>query len=166
MLNHLGVRITASNLLLEKLCPGFASQLYKAPEKAEGQPALDGMEPVLPLRRDNVIDSIALKGELNGWTMVIDFGIDDDTAITLGSCKVDGFRVTPHEGGSVDLAMRIGTSDIDETKAGRLAMLNRHDIVFRLLAPVKKPEAIDGTVAAFEADTQDAGDAFALAHSE
>lgn len=149
----LGIRITTANTLLDLLSPGLCAQLYKAPEEPDAQPGLDGMDHVvLPLRRDTIIDRLALKGELNGYTAVIDFGIDETSDIKLGGAKIDGFVVTPHEGGSIDLALRIGSSDLDELKAGRLAMLNKHEIQLKLLAPERKPDAIDGSVEAFRRD--------------
>tara|TARA_B100001105_G_C22399440_1_gene448565 strand:+ start:2491 stop:3177 length:687 start_codon:yes stop_codon:yes gene_type:complete len=149
----LGIRITTANTLLDQLSQGLCAQLYKSPEEPEPQPEFDGMERIaLPLRRDNVIDRLALKGELNGYTVIIDFGIDETSDIKLGGAKIDGFVVTPHEGGSIELGLRIGSSDLDELKAGRLAMLNKHEIQLKLLAPERKPDAIDGSLAAFHAD--------------
>jgi len=160
----LGLQIEAPNTILDLLSPSLRRTLYAAPE---GQTTLPGVEESTPLLRTKVIDTVKLTNSYEGWLVRISRGMDD--TIDISGCKVDKFVVTPRDGGSVQLDLRIGSSDIDEEEAGWLYGHLRHDIEITLHAPQAKPEAIDGSVAAFQADhpdaeQPDAGDLFAAAH--
>jgi hypothetical protein len=155
----LGLKITTANTILDKLSKTLRPTLYKAAEE-EGQPALEGVEQATPLLRQTGIDILKLKGELNGWTMLIDYGIEESEPIELGQCKVDHFAVTPHEGGTVDLFLRIGTSAIEPEDAGILWSKNGQEITFSLTAPTMKIEEqqplTDGGAPLFEKTPEDA----------
>ena len=141
----LGIKLTGANTLLDKLSPTLRHALYKA---VEGQDQLPGVEPSTPLLRTRGMEEIKLAGTFEGWTVAIDHGIDESDPIKLGGSKVDKLRVVPHEGGSVDLMFRVGSSDIDATEAGLLCSHLAQDIEITLVAPVPvadKP-VIDGTV--------------------
>lgn len=164
----LGLTITGPNTLLDLLQPGLREAVYKA---AEGQEALPGVEAPTPLMRSRAMERIKLKlPEMEGWQLVIEHGIDDDSAIDLHGCKVDAFAVEPFEGGSVELRFRVGTNDVDETYMGHLAMKLGQEVSITLHAPQPKPAAIDGSTEAFERDHPDAGktaaDLFEAAHGE
>ncbi len=146
-----GLKITGPNTLLDKLSPTLRLALYKPAD--EDTDPLPGIEQSTPLLRATGIELITLKGALTGWTIEIDHGIDETDPIRLGDCKVDHFRVSPMQGGSVDLLFRVGSNDIDATEAGLLCSHLKQEISFRLTAP-KLPEAgateatgaeIDGT---------------------
>jgi hypothetical protein len=151
----LGITITAPNTILDTLAPGLRMSLYKA---ADGQPQLDGIEESTPLLRAQGIGSLSLERSFEGWAVTVAHGIDDGSAIRLGTCKVDGFKVHPCEGGSVDLSFRVGTSELDEEAAGMLWKKNGQGIVITLTPPVPKQEAIDGSKAAFDADHPEQAD--------
>lgn len=160
----LGLTLTGPNTLLDLLQPGLRDVLYKA---VEGQEVLPGVEHATPLLRTRALERIKLKmPEMLGWQLVIEHGIGDDSAIDLHDCKVDKFSCEPFEGGSVELSFRVSTSDVDETYMGHLAMKLGQEVQIQLHAPEAKPDAIDGTQAAFDADHPDAGDLFAQAHGE
>ncbi len=156
----LGLGITGPNTLLDLLQPGLRDALYKAADDAGDN--LPGVEAPTPMLRSRALEKIKLKmPDMVGWRLRIEHGIDDSSAIDLHECKVDKFNVEPFEGGSVLVTFRVGTSDVDETYAGRLAMKLGQEVQITLSAPEVKPEAIDGSVAAFDADHPDAGDMFA-----
>lgn len=161
----LGLRITGPNTLLDLMQPGLREVLYKA---VDDQEALPGVDAPTPLLRTRCIEKFPVKmPDMVGWQLVIENGIDDESAIDLHDCKVDKFVAEPFEGGSCEISFRVGTSDIDEAYAGRLAMKLGREVPISLVAPQAKPDAIDGTVAAFEADhpgEPDAGDLFAEEH--
>lgn len=155
----LGLRITAANTLLDLLAPGLMAMLYKPVEADPVQGELPEVEQAIsmPLLRVRIIDVLHLRGELSGWALAIEYGIDESSAIHLGGCKVDKFRVTPAEGGSIELALRIGTRDVDEESMGRLTMLLGHEINITLIAPVRdSAPVIDGSVDAFAKDHPEA----------
>ena len=155
----LGLRITASNTLLDLLAPGLLAMLYMPAEHEPEQGELPEVEQAtsMPLLRVRGIDVLHLKAELLGWALAIEYGIDESSAIHLGQCKVDKLRVTPAEGGSIELALRIGTRDVDEESMGRMTMLLGHEINITLIAPVRDgAPVIDGTVDAFTRDHPEA----------
>lgn len=149
----LGLQLTGANTLLDKLSPSLRHALYRA-EAPEGQDPLPGIEQATPKLRVSVVDMVYLRGALQGWTIAIDDGIDEDDPIELGDCKVDNFRVHPMEGGTVDLFFRVGSNDVDATEAGRLCAHLKQEISFTLRAPTPKDDAaaIDGTTEAFKRD--------------
>ena len=98
---------------------------------------------------------------LEGWTLAVDHGIDEQDPIKIGACKVDKFRCVPKQGGTVELAFRVGSNDIDATEAGLLCSHLSQEVSFTLVAPAKPADAIDGTTKAFEADHPDATGLFA-----
>lgn len=160
----IGLRITGPNTLLDLLSPGLREVLYTAPEAQE---SLEGIEAPTPLLRTRCIERFPVKvPDMLGWRLVIDHGIDDDSAIDLHDCKVDKFVAEPFEGGSCEIGFRVGTSDVDETYMGRLAMKLGREVVVTLTPPEPKPDAIDGTVEAFERDHPDAGELFAAEHAD
>ncbi len=157
----LGIAIEAANTLLDCIDPKLRHALYMA---VEGQDELPGVEPATPVLRCNSFETHKLTTAHEGWTLQVDDGIDDTTPMTFGGCKVDKFVVEAKQGGSIVLRLRVGTSDVDADKLGKLAMHNGQSIWITLKAPEKKPEAIDGTQAAFEADHPHAGALFAEEH--
>lgn len=164
----LGLKFTGPNTLLDILQPGLRDMLYKA---VEGQDQLPGVDPHTPLLRAKGVESVKLGACFEGWTLKIDRGMDESDPFVIGGARVDKFVVTPHEGGSVELDFRIGSSDIDETEAGWLYGHQKQDITITLWAPEKKADVIDGSTEAFERDhptqvdlIEDAGDVFSAAH--
>lgn len=159
----IAVEITAANTLLDRIDPAIRQALYKA---VDDQPTLDGVETSTPVLRCNSFDSIALTTVHEGWRLLIDNNLDEDSAMQFSRVKVDKLRIDAKQGGSVVLKMRLGTSDVDADKLGALAMHNGQDIWLRLLPPLPVEPAIDGSTDAFNADhpggdDHGAGDLFA-----
>lgn len=155
----IGLKVTTSNQILDLLYPGMRQTLYMRPE---GQDELPGVEETTPLLRTPGIEHLMLKASFEGWTLVIEHGIDDESEIAMGSCKVDKFKAICHEGGTTDLFFRVGTSDVSPDDAGLLWSKQRQEVSITLRAPEKKPEPIDGSNGAFEVDhPKDATDIFA-----
>lgn len=155
----LGLRITGVNTLLDKLSPTLREALYKPAD--DRQTDLPEVETATPLLRATGIEELKLKGELNGWTIAVAHGIDEDPPIKLGDAKVDRFRVRPMQGGTIELLFRVGSSDIDAAEAGLLCAKLHQEIDFTLTAPIPKADtpktestgaAIDGTTEAFRRD--------------
>lgn len=172
----LGLSITGANTLLDHLDGGkLRNALYMA---VPDQEPLPGVEPSTPLLRARGIEEVKCAGTLEGWTLTVENGIDDTSAIVLGGAKIDKFRVKPVEGGSVTLLFRVGTSDISEDEAGALFGRLGQEIMIRITAPViadRLPDnaTIDGTTGhpglaasqAAEAERQ-AGDLFAETYGD
>jgi hypothetical protein len=155
----LGLKISGANTLLDRLSPTLRHALYMA---VPDQEQLEGIEPSTPLLRSKLIEEVKIAlNALEGWTLAVDHGIDESEPVKMGGCKVDKFKVLPHEGGSIDLMFRVGSNDIDATEAGLLCSHLSQEISFTLTAPIKPAEPIDGTQEAFEKDHPDAGELFA-----
>ena len=140
----IGLSITGPNTILDHLDGGkLRNALYMA---VPDQEQLPGVEPSTPLLRARGIEEVKCTGAVEGWTVEIEHGIDDASAIVLGAAKVDKFRVKPMEGGSVVLLFRVGTSDISEHEAGVLFGKLGQEVMLTLRAPVKADgPVIDGT---------------------
>lgn len=156
------LKLVGPNTLLDLLTPGLRAALYRA---AEDQPQLDGVEESMPLLRTRAVERFSVKmPDMVGFRLVVEHGIDDDSAVDLHDVKCDKFIVEPFEGGSCEVSFRVGTSDVDETYLGRLGMKLGQEVAITLLAPEPKPEPIDGSTEAFERETStetDATDLFA-----
>lgn len=146
----LGFELTLPNTILDSIDPTLREALYKA--KPDAEPELPGMVPSTPILRCNSIDRVTLPTNYTGWTLAVDDGIDDTKPMVFGGAKVDKFVVEAKQGGSVVLRLRVGTSDIDAEKAGKLAMHNGQSVWVTITKPEAQPDAIDGSSAAFEAD--------------
>lgn len=153
-----GLRFVGANTFLDLVAPGLRTALYSA---VEGQDQLPGVEPATPLLRCKKIGTVSLDVLCEGWTLEIEHGIDEP--MRIGGAKIDKFRVTAHEGGSVEVSLRVGSNDVDEDELGRLAGKLSQQVMVRMLAPEKPADVIDGSVEAFKADhpEADATDLFA-----
>jgi hypothetical protein len=129
--------ITAANTLLDSIEPGLRHALYK-PSMARQLP---GVEPSTPVLRANCIDTVVLTTMHEGWRLLVDDGIDDTDPMTFDGVKVDKLRVDAKQGGSIELTMRLGTSNIDADRLGKLGMHNGKSIWVKLLKPEVKPDA-------------------------
>jgi hypothetical protein len=158
----IGLQITAANTLLDLIDPTLRHALYKA---VEGQEELPGVEPATPVLRCNSFETHTLTTAHEGWSLSVDDGIDETIPMTFGGRKVDKFKVEAKQGGSIVLRLRVGTSDVDAEKLGKLAMHNGQSIWITLTKPVRA-ESIDGSTEAFDADHPDAGDLFGAEHGE
>lgn len=145
----IGLELTCANTILDQIDPAIRRALFKA---VEGQEELPGVEQSTPVLGCHSFDTVKLITSLEGWTLQVDNGIDDTRPMAFGGCKVDKFSVEPKQGGSIVLRFRCGSSDVDAERLGNLGMHNGQSIWITLTAPEKKPDAIDGTAAAFEAD--------------
>lgn len=115
----LSLKIEGPNTLLDSLSPTLRSTLYTT-EPGQPEP-LPGIEPSTPKLRTQGIEYVAGSGVLEGWSVVVDHGIDDESAVVLKSCKLDKWRVEPKEGGQIVFAFRVGTSAVDARIMGLLA---------------------------------------------
>lgn len=160
----MGVKITSANTLLDLIDPKARHSLYMAPE---GQDDLPGVEQSTPLLRYSGFDSHSIKLKCEGWTVVIDHGIDDETEMRFTDCKIDKAKVKAQQGGTVELTLRIGTSDMTAEEAGLLWSKQQEMVMLSIFAPEPKVDPIDGTQGAFDADhppgdgERDATDIFA-----
>jgi hypothetical protein len=142
------LKFTGPNTLLDLLSPSLRLAVYTA---AEGQEDLPGVEPATPLLRSKDVKHLGLDNVFDGWTVHVEHGIGDDSALVMGSCKIDAFAVDFYDGGTVDIECRVGTSDLDAKGAGLLWSKQTLEVKVMLIAPKTletNPSvgpAIDGT---------------------
>lgn len=133
------------NQVLDLFSTTFRHTAYMA---VEGQEQLPGVEDTTPILRSKDLKHWAPETRLEGWNVIIARGISEDTALQMGSCKLDDFKFDLYEGGHVDVDFRISTADVDEEGAGMLWGRQKQKVFATIIAPEvpeKKPEAIDGT---------------------
>lgn len=146
----LGFELTLPNTVLDSIDPTLREALYKA--KPDAEPELPGMVQTTPILRCNSIDRVTLPTNYTGWTLAVDDGIDETQPMVFGGCKVDKFAVEAKQGGTVVLRLRVGTSDIDAERLGKLGMHNGQPVWVTITKPAAAPDAIDGSTEAFERD--------------
>lgn len=160
-----------SNMLLDRFSPTIRHTVYKA---VEGQEQLPGMEDATPILQSKDLTEWAPDTCLEGWRVIVARGVNDDTALQMGSVKIDDFRFSLFDGGHMDVDMRCSTADVDEAGAGMLWGRQKRKVFVMITAPEApsaKP-AIDGSVDAFKKDHPefkdgagpDAGDLFNEQH--
>jgi hypothetical protein len=162
----IGLELITANTFLDLIDPKLREAMYTA---VEGQEDLPGIVQSTPVLRCNSIDKVVLPTAHEGWTLTVDEGVDESTPMVFGACKVDKFSVVPSQGSSVSLRFRVGTSDIDADRLGKLGMHNGQSIWVTITKPVIAPDAIDGSSEAFNRDhpaaEPNATDLFAGGHA-
>jgi hypothetical protein len=81
------------------------------------------------------VETVALKTVCQGWTVLVEHGIDEAAPIRLAGCKIDGFKVTPKNDGMVALKMRVASSDLEPLRLGLLGMKVGQEILVKMTAP-------------------------------
>jgi hypothetical protein len=142
-----------SNTLLDKFSPTFRHVAYAA---VEGQEQLPGVEPTTPILRSKDLKHWSCETVHEGWTVTVARGINSDSALVMGSSKIDNFEFDLFDGGYCNLEFRISTADVDESGAGMLWGRQKCKVFVRIQAPELPKPAIDGSVEAFKKDHPDA----------
>lgn len=136
------LRFSGPNTLLDLLSPTARQTFYQA---APGQEDLPGVEPTTPLLRCKDVKTWSPDNCYEGWTVTVDYGIDEDKPIEMGGCKVDAFTAELHDNPDmVDIECRVSTSNLDWMGAGRLWSKQRQKLHVMLAAPLTtqtNPEA-------------------------
>ena len=142
---ELDVTLKAHNSILNLLNPRLLLRLYlnlSEEEKARlikegGQASMDLPISELPNIAFPDLDyPLKFNKEYSGHVCTIEHGIDDSTAIVLDLCKLKTFRITPIEGGSVEIKFTIASAaDIDDHILATMPLKQQTDIRMKLLAP-------------------------------
>lgn len=159
---------SASNMLLDLFSKTIRHTVYRA---VEGQEQLPGMEDTTPILQSKDLTDWAPDTCLEGWRVILARGGSEESALQMGSCKIDDFRFSFFDGGHMDVDFRVSTADVDEAGAGMLWSRQKRKVFVMITAPEvpsAKP-AIDGSVESFKRDhpefkdgaDPEAGDLFA-----
>jgi hypothetical protein len=145
---------SVTNAMLDLFSPTMRLTVY-AP--VEGQEQLPGVELVTPVLRSKDLKHWEPETLLEGWRVIVARGIDDDSALQMGNCKVDDFRFDFYQGGHMDVDFRVSTGDIGEDGAGMLWGRQKRKVFVMISSPaIKDGPVIDGTTGAFRADHPEA----------
>lgn len=144
---------TTTNDSLEKLHPQLKAMLYWKVPQEEAQDRIEGVAEITPnLRCHAVATPLKIDGDFSGYTLTIDHGIDESTALQLYQCTMDKFAVDPKEGGSVTIAWSLSSNkQVTPELVGALCGLEGEEVTVELTAP-EVLDVIDGTQGAFDAD--------------
>jgi hypothetical protein len=134
----LGLELKGPNTLLDLLSPTLRQALYTVAD--DETPTLEGIPAPTPKLRTKHLGALPLSiNAIEGEDMA------------LSKCKVDRWRAECMEGGTVSLAFRVSTNDVDETEAGRLFGKLGQTIAIRfeppaaVAEPVQTGQTIDGS---------------------
>lgn len=156
------------NSALNLLDPGLQDMLFWTPPEVAAQCDLDGIPPVKKHRRvPTAAMPIKVEASFTGYTLTIEHGIDESTALELYTATLDKFDAEAREGGSSVIRWSLASNKtITPELVGALCALEGTEIVATLTPPKPEAAAIDGTTAAFQADHPGAGDATDLFASD
>ena len=135
------------NELLDLFSPTMRLTVY-AP--VEGQEHLPGVEPTTPILRSKDLKHWSPETCLEGWKVVVARGITEESALQMGSCKVDDFRFDFFDGGHMGVDFRVSTADCDEAGAGMLWGRQKRKVFVTVTPPEAPPKAIDGSTEALQ----------------
>jgi len=154
---------TTTNDSLDKLHPNPKEALYYKVPNNDLQDSIEGVPETTPnLRVPTMATPLAVDADFSGYTLTIDHGIDESTALQLYQCAMDKFKIDPKEGGSVTISWSLSSNkQVTPELVGALCGLEGEEVTAHLVAPeVAEGDVIDGTVDAFNKDHPDAGPLF------
>ena len=136
----LTLHFTGGNQVLDEVAPGLRSTFFTAhTRQPSGKPQSEmdlAVDDMPYLRAPTVVPPVRVDCETEGATVVVSNGIQASTSIRLTECKVHKVRLTPVEGGSVELKFSVSSaSGIDAQIVGALSMKQQQEIELTLVAP-------------------------------
>lgn len=140
-------RVPACDLKIEASCDSdvliyFHSELRGMLYKPADNPDLiEQTEPEKPTSlRFTKLGPLKWDWEGSGYTLTIDYGLGDKSNIVLGDCKIDGIRIDPQNGGTVNLSLRV-IAHPEADDMGKLCELIQRDIDIDLAPPAAEKPA-------------------------
>lgn len=145
----LSFTMDAPNTVLSYFDGFLLSGLYYCSAASSGQKVIDGVDQVLPNLRFPKL-GLPLKWEDTGkgYYLEVDYGLGpDESNIELDLCTVGEFRLSPKEGGTVEIKFRVQVSGspLTEKVCGKLASLIQQEVKVKLLAPEAPQDEDDDT---------------------
>lgn len=146
----LRLRWETTNDSLTKLHANLKDMLFYRAAPEEAQAKIDGVPEITPnLRCPAVGLPLKVEGSFTGYTLTIEHGIDEDSALELYECAQDKFTVDAKEGGTAIIDWSLSTNkEVTPELVGELCALEGTEIsLVQLKAPEVKPDqVIDGSV--------------------
>ncbi|WP_288379798.1 hypothetical protein [uncultured Massilia sp.] len=132
----------AVDLMIEAACPStvlnsfhpeLRGMLYKKDENPDLVERVEEGDAITALRMPK-LGALKWDHEGTGYTVTVDYGMGGDSNIVLGDVKVDKFKFTAQEGGTVTVQCRI-IAHPDEKVIGPLCNFIQRDIVISITPP-------------------------------
>lgn len=145
----LRLRWETTNESLAKLHPNLKDMLFYRSAPTEAQEQLPELPEITPnLRVPTVTLPLKIDISFTGYTLEIEHGIDDSSALELYDCGMDKFAVDAKEGGTAIIEWSLSSnSNVTPELVGALCGLEGEEItIAALTAPEVKADPIDGTV--------------------
>lgn len=123
------------NSLLELFDPELREAIYKSPP-ARGADELFEAEPPLNVLRFPSLGAIRWDKPEVGRDVVIEWGIDDESAMRFALATVDHFRIVAKQGGTIELTFRVRCYPTAED-AGKLFELQQQELTITVKEPAQ-----------------------------
>lgn len=120
------------NTVLQQFHPDLLEALY-APEDSK-QKKVAGVPPVCPVRIFTALKPLKWDGVVTARKLTIDYGLGGGSDLVIPDAMADSFVISPLEGGTVVVTMRVAATCEDEHVLGRLPMLLKRTLPMRLEA--------------------------------
>lgn len=99
------------------------------------QQALEGIQSLQLTALAKRLGSFRWKHDMVGYELTFDRGLGDAKSnLVLTDCKLDRWRLTPKDGGSIDVVVIAESSDTSAATFGQLAKLKSCEVSFTLTA--------------------------------
>lgn len=138
----LQIQFDSANDILHDLGPKLRESFFFKDSKTVASPAAQGeletVEPVseLPdLRNPQIEGAIKLSFSGVGYTIEIDFGIGGMSNLVLEDVAVNGVKMLPKQGGTVQMTMRIQSTEPEASTMGALCQMIGNNIIVTLTPP-------------------------------
>lgn len=136
----LAITLTANNKVLDLIHHALRPTLFcaqgaqgKAPTQAEMDLPVDDLPNV---RFPHLDYPVKYDSMLTGYTLTVDYGRGGESNLRLKTCDIKTFKITPIEGGSVEVKFTVQCADgVDERIVGKLSMLQQSEISITLEGP-------------------------------
>lgn len=118
----------------------WRAETTEAPAQAE----LDSVDPISEkpnLRCPKLVGPFGIAYEGVGYTLRIEWGIDDSTEIAIYDARINAITIDPKEGGSVTIKLR-AQFEVDEKLAGRLGVMIGREVTMSIEPPEAEGERL------------------------
>lgn len=155
--NHGDEKVTAIDVKLSMECSNHILALFhplmrlwlyfksSSPASRTEQPALDLEEPNdLPDLRFPHLDPLKWHEDLEGRTLVLDYGIGGSSNVKFADCKANEFKIECKQGGTVKLTWRVQCSQPGERAIGKLAGILKHQVPATMIGSPESLALLEG----------------------
>lgn len=144
----LAISLKGGNTLLDMIHPDLRLALFKPVTEQPGELSLPVDD--LPSKRfARLAPPVKFDSEQIGMTLKVAYGATGKADMVLGAVKLSKLRVSDViEGGSVEIAFNLSTTDVSEKIIGKLSLLQSHEISITLVGPEVDQSPADKQAAA------------------